>query len=82
MCVSAVRVTCSTGSTSINPYCADQRRTVGPTGGIRQMMNLIKEEMVHSAQVTAMNIDSDQLLALYAEGQPNAAGLAWQGGRQ
>lgn len=48
------------------------------TFATRQMMNLIKEELVHSAQVTAMNIDGDQLVALYKEGQPNAAGLAWQ----
>lgn len=38
----------------------------------------ITEDLTQTVQMAAINIDSEELLALYREGKPNEASLAWE----
>ncbi|MBL8063232.1 MAG: HAMP domain-containing protein [Anaerolineales bacterium] len=44
----------------------------------KRTLEQISEDLTQTVQMAALNIDTDELLALYEEGQPNEAGLAWE----
>ena len=44
----------------------------------QQMLQAVTGDLIHTVQVAALNINGDDLLTIYQEGKPNAAGIAWQ----
>jgi HAMP domain-containing protein len=44
----------------------------------QQAISQVKRDLTQTVQTTALNVDIDELLSLSKEGEPNAAGVAWQ----
>lgn len=44
----------------------------------QKALEQIEQDLTQTVQMAALNIDVQELLALYQEGEPNAAGLAWE----